>query len=90
MSDSDITDVVQELQIAELKTLYEQLGLTVQTVENEEVSAGVSDPKLRATRVLQRWRQMNGQSASRQRILYALESCKFRQTKQTLERKWNS
>ena len=90
MSDQDILDVANkaELTYAELHNLYGELRILQVDIENQERIANTNDFTIQAQFVLKRWRQMNGDSATRKVILEALQESRCNRAKQILKKKW--
>ena len=89
MSDEDLADVVDLLDLTEMEKLYVRLGLSKAVIKkaiHEEENYG--DPDLKAQSVLRRWRQIQGQNASRKAILDALGMCGNYEVLESLEEKW--
>ena len=90
ISDSDFTDVVQELSSVQLKNLYDELGeVSYKDVEKKEQAAG-KDVDQQAKAVLRLWRERNGRNATRNVLLEALHKCKFTLVAEKLMKIWVS
>ncbi|XP_072042599.1 uncharacterized protein [Amphiura filiformis] len=99
VSDEDIADVVGTLTRENLKNLLEELfqvsdldGIRKSVKESiiTEKSVEMNDPKYEAMIILQRWREMNGMGATRQKILDALNHLDLKHSAVILESKWAS
>ena len=90
MSDKDIQDIASkaELTYSELHHLYGELDIAQSDIENQERIAETKDFTIQAQFVLRRWRQINGDNATRKVILEALTECRFNRANEILKRKW--
>ena len=89
VSDEDLADVVDLLDLTEMEKLYVRLGLPKSVIKkaiHEEENYG--DPDLRGQSVLRRWRQIQGKNASRKALLVALGMCENYEALEILETKW--
>ena len=91
ISDKDIQDVTRKvgLNYSELENLYYALGLQHDSIEKAKQSAITMEPRLQANRVLQTWRRMNGNAATKQAIIDALMECHYREAVENLQDEWN-
>ena len=88
MSDQDIEDVVDVLEPNELKHLYKELKVT--TADKEEAIKENLDPKAEARLILKYFRQINGEEATREKIIDALKANKLTwYAAYKLEQRWN-
>ena len=91
ITDAHITDVVQLLGPDEYQHLYVQLKLKKQDIRKAECAVNpVADEELKARRVLEKWRQQKGLSATEDILLEALRQCGYQEMVDTLTRKWTA
>ncbi|XP_072051601.1 uncharacterized protein [Amphiura filiformis] len=88
ISDEDITDIISLLGRDDLHKLFYALELPSTDIDKAEIKAGTLDVDLKARKVFETWRQRNGQQATQERILCALEECGNNDAKEKLEDKW--
>ena len=90
MSDKDIRDVINyaRLQHSHLENLFVERGLEANEIENAKKNAYTSDVKLQAASVLQSWRRIRGNDATRQAIIDALRKCRCREAVEILQQTW--
>ena len=90
VSDKDIRDVAGNagLRHSDLENLFVVLGLQADAIENAQRLAGTNDYKLQAASVLRSWRETNGNAATKQVIINALEECQYTGAVEILLGKW--
>ncbi|XP_072014911.1 LOW QUALITY PROTEIN: uncharacterized protein [Amphiura filiformis] len=88
ISDRCISDIINLLGPDDLRNLFYALDLPSRVIDKAEIKAGTSDVDLKARRVLETWRQRNGQQATQERVLCALEECGNKDARERLEDKW--
>ena len=86
MSVKDLQDVIRRLGPSQLQHLYIALELNHNDVQKQEVRANTHDIDLKAIAVLRFWQDQNGEDATKERILEALE---YMGVKAELENIWN-
>ncbi|XP_072016289.1 NLR family CARD domain-containing protein 4-like [Amphiura filiformis] len=91
VSSSDINDVVYRAKLGrdQQQHLFRQLGIPSPDVENAERRADTRDFKLQAIKVLESWRQTNGEKATRRAIIDALKECGFIEAEEIIEKQWS-
>ncbi|XP_072015334.1 uncharacterized protein [Amphiura filiformis] len=91
LSRKDINNVADKAKLGrdQLKHLFIELDIPSSDIANAERRADTRDFKLQAIEVLQFWQQSNGEKATRNEIINALEECGFIEAKEILEKKWS-
>ena len=77
------------LQHNHLENLFVELELRADEIENAKRLADTNDFKLQAASVLRFWRETNGNAATKQGIINALEVCQLCDAVEILQEKWN-
>ena len=89
VSDEDLADVVEQLDLTEMEKLYIRLGLPKSVIKKAiHAEENYGDPDLRGQSVLRRWREIQGKNASRKVLLDALGMCENYEALEILEAKW--
>ncbi|XP_072042592.1 uncharacterized protein [Amphiura filiformis] len=91
VSDNDINDIAckADLERHDLMHLFRELGMKGSAIENAERIADTRDFKLQSIRVLETWRQSNGEKGTRKAIVEALKECSLVDAKEILVNKWS-
>ena len=66
-----------------------ELRLPADEIENAKRLADINDFKLQAANVLRSWRETNGNAATKEAIINALEECQLYDAIEILQEKWN-
>ncbi len=84
-------DIVSKAKLMkdELKMLFYEIGIEECDIEIAEERANTHDYTLKAMKVLQMWRRSNTANATRPAIIQALTECKYIESKEILQEKWN-
>ena len=88
VTENDMAEVIELLTPDELTLLYVKLGISHVKVQKAEDSAGGRGPDIKALNVLRQWKQMNGQLASKEKMLEAMKQCKFVDSYEKLTKIW--
>ncbi|XP_072018123.1 serine/threonine-protein kinase Nek6-like isoform X2 [Amphiura filiformis] len=81
-------DVIDELSLAQLTKLFQQLGLKDTEIENAKLSSGSNDVTLQAREAFKFWVEINGPMATQEAVLEGLKQCRFINACHKVEKKW--
>ncbi|XP_072022993.1 uncharacterized protein [Amphiura filiformis] len=90
ISETDLSDVARKAELGwdDLNHIFVELGLKGPDIENAVRKADTKDFQLQSINVLRFWRHTNGEGATREAIIEALEACKLIEAKEILLDKW--
>ncbi|XP_072016994.1 uncharacterized protein [Amphiura filiformis] len=81
-------DVIEELSLAQLTKLFQQLGLKDTEIEKAKLSSGSNDVTLQAREAFKFWVEIRGPNATLEAVLEALTQCRFINARHEVEKKW--
>ena len=90
VSDTNIRDVTANANLtpSDLDALFLELGMSQVDIENTRYNLRHEAVDIQANGVLQEWRRRNGNGATRQALITALNACRRTEAVEILQNRW--